>query len=264
MKKKHRTESFTLDVEFEDDVDEKDAKIFIQNVAKHISYLLSKDEVNPQNGFCYAELNLFDLEILNNNESVLHDKITVGEKSYFFKDRMSAIFSTIFQFQENQWNINSDVYDSIILDIYYEGLKANTVKSKFFHWFLILEFIEHSKIYKDNFSDLLFDKKELEGLAQNFEKESDKYNAIMNLKGRSKESRPSKLYKILQKIGTDKYQFREEEYNLEMSTIKKILECRNKLFHQGQDFDENLLWNHLFPIIRDIVEKFMKNPKIFD
>ena len=264
--KNQRTESFTLDVDFEDDVDEKDAQIFIQNVARHISYLLAKDEVNPQNGFCYAELNLFDLEILKNNENVFGDKINVGEKSFFVRHSMSLVISTVLQFNKNQWNINSDAYNSIILDIYYEGLKANTVKAKFFHWFLILEFIEHSAACKRNFFEPLFMEEELDSLAKNFKKDSDKYNAILNLKNRTKDSRANKLYQMLKNIGIDKYTLREIEkpHTLEISQIQKIIDCRNKLFHKGQDFDEKLLWDHLFPLIRDIVEKFMENPKIFD
>ena len=73
--KNYRTERFILEVEFKNDIDEKELKTFIQNVARHISYLLAKYEVTPQNGFCYAELNLFDLEIWKNKENVCWRKI---------------------------------------------------------------------------------------------------------------------------------------------------------------------------------------------
>ena len=235
------TRSVDVNCKFKDDLVIEEIVKFAKKIESYITLLFAKFENNPQNGLCYAEIN--------------------WETAKRWSMKISQVMKPFCN--QEQWNID-DEYDHIIFSSYYEGIKANNVKSKYFHWFLILESLEKSKAYQNHFKERLFEESELERLAQEFKGNDDKYNAIMNLKGRTLKSRSEKLYEMLQLLGISSYHFEEAEHNLSKKLLKKIIDCRNNLFHQGKQFDENLLWRRLFPIVRTVVEALLQNPNFLD
>ena len=128
------TKSFLLDIEIKNNVTPTECIIFLQNLAKHFTILLSQHEENPANGFVYAEIDLFRLQMKNSIHATTHTLDISGS--------VSTILTSHFSFSENQWNIDGTIYSSLIMNSYYDGIKANEIKSKFFHWFLILEYLE--------------------------------------------------------------------------------------------------------------------------
>ena len=86
----------------------------------------------------------------------------------------------------------------------------------------------------------------------------------MNLKSRYKKTRADRLCGILKDLGLNTYQFQDKAFILSQKTLKTIINYRNGLFHKSTQLDESLVWNHLYPIVREIVGIFIKNPKILE
>lgn len=231
------TKSVTINCKFKDDlvidkevvgkeVSDKDELIvgkvvkFAKKLESYLSLLFARFEVNPQNGLCYAEIDWETAKITGFCNSKIPRRWSMKTS------QISELFWT-----QEQWNIDGEC-DHIIFSSYYEGIRANKVKSKYFHWFLILESLEKSKAYKKRF-------------------------------GKSK-ARCEKLCEFLQLMEIGKYHFQNEEHTLSKEILDEIRKHRNNLFHEGEQCNEQLLWHHLFPIVRTIVDVLIKNPNFLE
>lgn len=223
---------------------------FARKVESYFTLLLARKNVDPQSGFNYAEVDWLNFCTTNSFNNKVIRTTLLG--------KMTAQL----ELNREQWNVTNE-YDDVIFSNYYDGLRANSCISKYFHWFLIIEVIEHSNRYKREFTELLFEASELDAIAKQF-KSNAKSEAIKSLKGRTKKSRKRKLYEILQTIGVNEYSIYDEKYCLTLETVNKIIEYRNSLFHRGGKFDERFIWYHFFPIVREIVTLLLNNPKLLD
>lgn len=171
--------------------------------------MLSNSDVNPQSGFSYAEVDWFQFNPIElDNYSLQNARIYT-----------SSTWTKIVTFNKEQWNIENE-YNNVIFDNYYDGIRATHCKSKYFHWFLIIEVIERSKLYQRKFQEKLFDADELEAIAKQFENDKTKREAILGLTGRTKKQRAAKLHELLREIGVGSYQFRDEKHELSLETVK--------------------------------------------
>ena len=247
------TEKIQCDLEIENDI-EADARIeFMTNFGRFLTFVVSQYEENPQNGFTYFEVDWLTYHSYKPNE---------GRYAPYHTTMKMTMTSRI-PWDVIQWDATViDECIEVIFNNYYNGIKANDFKSKYFHWFLILEAIEKSDAYKRAFAERLFDKTELEDIAKKFKKGTAKYNAIMNLKDRLMQSRKERLYKMLLKMGVQTYRLFEKDFTLSVDTVEQIIRYRNELFHEGGANDEWFVWRHLFPIVRTVIELLMKNPNL--
>lgn len=171
--------------------------------------MLANSDVNPQSGFSYAEVDWLHFNPRETNSSSLQDVWII----------MSSAMTKIIEFNKEQWNIENE-YSNVIFDNYYDGIRATHCKSKYFHWFLIIEVIKRSKLYKRKFQEKLFDADELKAIAKQFENDKTKREAILGLTGRTKKQRAAKLHELLREIGVGSYQFRDEKHELSLETVK--------------------------------------------
>ena len=247
------TEKIQCDLEIENDIEE-DARIaFMKNFVRFLTFFISQYEENPQNGFTYFEVDWLTYHSYKPNEG----------RYAPYHTTMKMTMTSVITWDAIQWDATViDEYIDVIFNNYYNGIKTNDFKSKYFHWFLILEAIEKSDAYKRAFVARLFDKIELEDIAKKFKTGDAKYNAIMNLKDRLMLPRKERLYKMLLKMGVQTYRSFEEDVTLSVDTVEKIIRYRNELFHEGGANDEWFVWRHLFPIVRTVIELLMKNPNL--
>lgn len=244
------TEKFDFCFEVAKDMTKEESIDFARKVEGYFTLLLSRTNVNPQNGFNYAEVDWLNFYTTNS----FNDKV--------IRTTLLGNMTAQLELNREQWNVTNE-YDNVIFSNYYDGVKANSCISKYFHWFLIIEVIEHSNRYKQEFTELLFAASELDVIAKQF-KSKAKSEAIKSLKGRTEKSRKIKLYEILQAIGVNEYSIYDEKYCLTLETVNKIIEYRNSLFHRGEKFDEEFMWHHFFSIVREIVTLLLNNPKLLD
>ena len=244
------TEKFDFCFEMAKSMTREESIDFAQKVAGYFTLLLARKNVNPQSGFNYAEVDWLNFC----TASSFNDKVI----SMTLSGKMTAQL----ELNREQWNVTNE-YDNVIFSNYYDGIKANSCISKYFHWFLIIEVIEHSNRYKREFTELLFAASELDAIAKHFKSQA-KSDAIKNLKAKTVKSRKRKLYEILQAIGVNEYSAYGEKYCLSLETVSKIIEYRNSLFHRGEKFDEKFMWQHFFPIVREIVDLLLNNSNLLD
>lgn len=253
------TTKINLNFELAQDVTESESMSFARKVESYITLLLAKSDENPQSGFSYAEIDWLQFSSENTDSLIL--RRTLGIPSV--KMSVSGEMTKSLAFRKEEWNVENE-YNNLIFSNYYDGIKANHYASKYFHWFLIIEAIEHSELYKREFQERLFDSSELDAIAEQFNDNETKRNAITSLKSRTLMSRKEKLYTIFQKLGITAYHLHGEDHILSRETVTKIIEFRNSLFHQGEKLDEWFIWNDLFPIVRDIADLLIKNPNLLD
>ena len=244
------TEKFDFCFEVAKGMTREESIDFARKVESYFTLLLVRKNINPQSGFNYAEVDWLNFYTTNS----FNDKV--------IRTTLSGKITAQLELNREQWNVTNE-YDNVIFSNYYDGVKANSCISKYFHWFLIIEVIEHSNRYKREFTELLFAASELDAIAKQFKSQA-KSETIKSLKGRTEKSRKRKLYETLQAMGVNEYSIYDEKYYLTLETVNKIIEYRNSLFHCGEKFDEMFMWHHFFPIVREIVDLLLKNPNLLD
>lgn len=259
--KTNATKGFRVELRLEGNMSESCRVKFIEELESYLTLLLTRDEQNQHHGINYAEVNWRDYDtyvVEAGTENVFVDTVRM-------RDSCSMVTTRTFVLKDEQWNLDTEYKD--IFRNYYDGIKANYIKSKYFHWFLILEAIEYSELYKREHSERLFTASEMnmvEELANKFPSGSVKRSAILNLKTRTSKSRKDKLYETLCKIGVRDYLGSIETHEMNLDTVSRIIDFRNQLFHKSTNFDEALLWEHLFPIVRAVVELSVENSKLLE
>ncbi len=232
---------------------------FLKKVSEHLSFLINKKEDNPHYGTNFVELEWFEF------------KVTVDEESNeTFRDTMHisstlAISATRTIALDETEVLRSHYHE--VLRFYYDGLRAEHAKSKYFHWFLILEYLENSEKYKALFnSDKLFDKNEKDMIKKVANKMSDgvKKGAILNLLSRTKEFRNYKLFNLIQGLGITEVTLAGKSTEISEGMVKTIVDGRNSLFHSGEAFPEAALWGSLFPLVTQVVDIVSSNSTCLD
>jgi hypothetical protein len=239
---------------------------FLENVAEYISFLINKTENNPHYGNIFVKIEWLDFKVVPQCDDVIAsdethhvsviDRINISDAVTMSSTRTCRL-------SNNDWD---GISHNDLLRFYFDGLKAEHKKSKYFHWFLILECLEKSQKYKAMFNEKLFndfDEQQIRELAEKISSchDDSKKGALLGLLSRTKESRNAKLLKMLNGLNVNSYKsFGMVQCELVIPTVSKIVDGRNKLFHSGTTISDDVLWCHLFPIVTLVVEYVSKNP----
>lgn len=223
---------------------------FVEKIAEYLSFLINRDEKNPRYGNLFIKINWFNFSATSIREE--HDG---HHETVHISDSLSITSTRNLQLLEKDWR-NATYND--MLRFYFDGLRAEHEKSKYFHWFLILEYLENSKKYAYMFAhDKLFNEAEskiIEDAANNMS-DTTKKGAVKNLLSRTREFRSAKLLKFINAIGISDYSSNGKSVKLTEETLKAITKGRNAIFHSGSVFPDAALWNDLFPLATLIVEQ---------
>lgn len=256
---------FKVKVETFDLNDQNSQISYLNRLSNYFSFLASRDDCNAHYGTFYIKLNyksfkstpcdVEDYNFVDNTifiDSVLRldDHLSISMTRYvkLNKDKVKAI-----------------KYDSL-LEFYYNGLKAESEKSKFFNWFLIMESLEgcekYNRLFPTGTMFLENEIKQIRTFANNFS--DDKKSALLNVLSRTSEYRANKLLALLQSIELNEITYFEKNQSIDIEMIKKIIASRNKLFHRGTQFDKDVLWRILFPLVSAIVEKIISEEECLE
>jgi hypothetical protein len=243
-----------------DSLDQKEKQVgYLEMVAEYLSFFINRNERNPHYGNNFVQLEWFEFNVIPFQEEAepFHDVLHMTDSA--------AISSTRTVTLEKE-QVSRGIYHDL-LRFYFDGLRAEHKKSKYFHWFLILEFLENSEKYKALFnSNKLFDENETRQLIDIANKMSDgvKKGAVLNLLSRTKEFRNYKLFKMINVLGINSMNAFGKAQDISEESIKSIIEGRNALFHSGSDFPELTLWTNLFPLVTQVVEHMLYNQGCLD
>jgi hypothetical protein len=231
---------------------------FIEKAAEYLSFLINQNEKNPQYGNSYIKINWLDFlaTATPKPSSDIHERLGIS-------DTWSITSIRTLKVNEGNWQ---NALHGDILRFYFDGLRAEHKKSKYFHWFLVLEYLEKSKKYTQMFSlEKLFTDAESKIIEDAASKMGDniKKSAIKNLLSRTREFRSTKLLKFINEIGITSYTSNGGLVTPTEETIASITQGRNAIFHSGSSFPDDALWNDLFPLATAVVEQIvLKNISI--
>ncbi|WP_337073874.1 hypothetical protein [Aeromonas veronii] len=224
---------------------------YLEKITILLSSILGFKEKNPFYGTPFITLNLHSF----------HSRVegTSSETTLQLSDSLHLKSTANVKFSDFDF---SSIQDTELLNHYYNGLRAESGKSKFFHFFLILEILECSDLYKKMFpAGTLFDNNQKAEILKFADKFSGaQKSSLLNCLSRTEKFRNEKLLNILNKIGITTVDGVASQIILDQSTIKNITDARNKLFHKGEVFNENLLYYTLFPLVTQVVKKVLKDP----
>ncbi len=180
---------YMIELNLDDLPRDEDLVAFLNRFSKTLSFLINRENYDPHYGTIYVDIDLFQLTIATND-----DRWSVKDK---LKAKMREMVSTMLE--------QIDACDnSLLLDFYYEGLRTELEKSKFFHWFHVLEFLEESELYKRKFnSERLFSPEEvtqIKTLAKSMDSDR-KRGIITGVLRHTAKNREEKIFELLTDMG---------------------------------------------------------------
>ncbi len=232
---------------------------FLERASEYLSFLINKREKNPCYGTNFVELEWFELKTIPVQESnePFHDTLHISDALAISSTRTVTL---------DKDEVSRGSYHDI-LRFYYDGLRAGHAKSKYFHWFLILEYLENTERYRALFhSNKLFDENEQALLEEVADKMNNgvKRGAVLNLLSRTKEFRNYKLFNLIRGLGITKVALSGKSTEVSEEMIKTIVDGRNSLFHSGKAFPEAVLWGSLFPLVTQVVDLVSRSSTCLD
>ncbi|MDT3281735.1 hypothetical protein [Shewanella scandinavica] len=256
---------FKVKVESFDLNDKKTQASYLNKLASYLSFIAAKNEHNGRYGtpFIKINFNTFNEDVVDVANVSFKDNTLALNSVVKMTDALSITSMNSVKFNES--NVEEIHYNEL-LDYYYNGLKAESEKSKFFHWFLIVESLEGSKRYNELFpSGTMFaddEREKIELLANTLS--NDGKNTLLSVLTRTSEFRNQKLFKFLEELGISQLTSMMGIKPVTLETVKTVTVARNKLFHRGNEFPTNTLWFVLFPLATTIIEKIITDPTCLD
>lgn len=256
---------FSVKIESFDLKEQIDQVSYLNRLASYLSFVATKSELGGYYGTPFIKVH-FDTfsrkNIIVENENYIANTVSLNS---FVEMTDSLLIKSINGVKFNNSNVINIHYNEV-LDYYYNGLRAESEKSKFFHWFLIVEYLEGSNLYSKLFpSGTMFSEDESDSiryLACKFS--NDKKNALLSVLTRTSEFRNQKLFKLLSHLGMTQLASVKGEKPITIDVIKSVTTSRNKLFHRGNEFPSDVLWFVLFPLVTIITEKIIQNSNCID
>lgn len=228
---------------------------YLDKAVEFISFVANRNEPNPHYGNNYARI------IFGSFSAVQIDDFGKSLNGNYHISASCELTSNRIVRLNDEPSLNGCYHE--IIRLYFNGLTEGNKKSKYFHWFLVLEVLEGSTKYKKMFgADKLFNEQEeykIKNLANALDLNVKK-NAILGLLSRTKYSRVEKLLQLLEELGITSTFSCGQTTSITSNTIKIIVHGRNALFHTGSDFPEEVLWWNLFPLVTQVVECVSRDP----
>lgn len=248
-----RGEGYNATVYSEELRSEREQLRFLTELFDVLSVLVAEKERSPEHGTVAIESDWFEFV-----SEAFGDNGIDGSRVRIRDSLQTEVLRTI--------EINAEFMARArwlsVATFYFDGLKAGLKTSKFFHWFLVLEFVEGSEKYAKMFQEKLFDGSErvaLEKFARTLSSDNAR-SSVLALKSKTRLGRSRKLVQILASIGITRVLRSGVSVVIDEKMIMRLTVGRGALFHSGETFDDAMLWTELFPIASQIVMTLLANP----
>ncbi|OZI21305.1 hypothetical protein CAL26_28175 [Bordetella genomosp. 9] len=235
-------------VAMSEEIDIHDAASFVESFASFTTYLLS---FNQNHLYGSPFIDVAYGEFYRDNGDGLRDHLELRVTRRFEIDRLPLNVPELHE----------------LVHFFFLGMQSNNVKAKYFNLFLILEALEASPLGRSMYADgTLFTENDKLLIRDAAYKLGDQRKTAVILRALSQTDDPRhvKLSGILHKLGISQFQCLAGQPAVPVtpSTIKELIQVRNRLFHKGNAIDENLLWGTLIPITRRVVTALLENPSV--
>lgn len=235
-------------VEFSREIDIEQAEYFVESFASFLTYQLSLNW-NHAYGSPFVDVNYS--EFYRDNGDGFRDHLNLNITRKFSLEHLP--------------NAVSDLHE--LVQFYFLGMQSNNVKAKFFNLFLILESIEKSPFAQAMYANgTLFSEAETNAIRELASTMSERRgNMLTSVLRHTEEPRHVKLSEALHLLGVATFCVHgSTSTDVTPELIKGIIGARNKLFHRGSAFDENLLWGTLIPLTRQVISRLLEQPDALD
>ncbi len=234
---------------------------YLAKLTSYLSFVIAKTECNGHYGTPFIKIKyetFHSTPIEVSHHEIIENRFAL-ESVVGISERISLAMNVSVRFSnENVRRISHHE----LLTYYYNGLKAESEKSKFFHWFLIIEYLEGCARYKEMFPDgTLFSEQEkvqIKALADTLS--VGKKSVLLSLLTRTSEYRNSKLLQFISALGILNLEFMGRTISVTIDSVSRITSVRNKLVHKGSEFPADTLWTTLFPLVSQVVERAIETP----
>jgi len=223
--------------------------------AKVASVGLAKNEKNQSNScpFFTIDWKTYKEEPVKNMDKEHETQNLLLSDFIQIKDYLSIKLTRNIELKDIHEFIHCKKNYSFDVELFYHGLMANNAKSKFFHFFTIIELLEGSGDFRKQFDgDLLFSTEEINDIKYFGDKFHDRkkkhIHKILNI---TKMNREEKLFLYLQGLNLECINSKQ----IVIKDIENIISQRNKLYHGSKFFDSNIVYGKLFPLVREIIIK---------
>jgi hypothetical protein len=242
-----KDDNFVIIISIHESINHQQIKFLLLSIAQQISFFinLSEQAVNPHHGTFYVDVDLFNVKIENLSANDFQAKIGM-------QSGVNFDFASI--------PLKSTKYQELI-EFFYEGTRSELPKSKYFHWFLILQYLEYSKKYREQFrqAEHVFSAHEQVRIKKIAEKCRSKRKKDLILKivqpQHTLKTRAGKLYEfIVDTLNINSFKVGLKTEKINEQAISEIVKTRNNLFHSGVSFNEAILWSKLYPLIVEILK----------
>ena len=235
-------------VEFSCEIDIEDAEYFVESFASFLTYQLSLNWSHAY-GSPFVDVNYG--EFYRDNGDGFRDHLNLNITRKFSLEHLP--------------NSVPDLHE--LVQFYFLGMQSNNVKAKFFNLFLILESVEKSPLAQSMYANgTLFSEAETDAITELASKMSERPgNMLTSVLRHTEEPRHVKLSAALHQLGVATFCVHgTTATDVTPELIKQIIGARNKLFHRGSTFDENLLWGTLIPLTRQVISRLLEQPDALD
>jgi hypothetical protein len=248
-------EKIVSSIDVENVFPEKEIKKYFEQEAQVASLAVAKNEKNSIDGCPYFTVNWTSLNIktIPNVATNHKKKLMFVEDSLSMREYFSMKSTRTIQLEEVKKYLDNINNYSFLVESFYHGLMSNNNKSKYFNFFVIIEHIENSSKFRNSFKeDLLFNEEE-KYIICNFIKQfgEHKKSILANILTKTRLSRKEKLFRYLSGLHLPCI----DSYQIKLEDIDNIIDQRNKLFHSSEKFNLNILYDKLFPLVKEIVIK---------
>jgi hypothetical protein len=238
---------------FPDNYPKNKIKDYFEHEAQIASLALAKDECNQASGCLYFTIDWNSLQTEYVKNGQYQDNDLIFEENIHIREFIDMVaIRNIEKTEIDRFLVKRDNY-SFLIESFYFGLISNNDKSKFFNFFIVLEYLENSENYKHLFdNDRLFTKDEQTEIINFADHFDDRKKGILHEYLRhTNKSRKEKLFDYLSTMNINCITSGE----IVLSDINDIITQRNKLFHSSEKFSQPILYMKLFPLVKEIVVK---------
>jgi|GEM_PF-1660928 len=245
-----KLDEYLLKVTGKQQLNEPTALELASTLELHLTFLLNRQNPNPHYGTFFVRLDLQDFRSLR-----------VGSGLHI-TDSLAIRTEGRYQTELDDWK---NIAQSDLLEYYAEGSRTSESKSKYFQWFRIIEMLEGSTRYRNRMGwTQLFSGAEqnLLGAIADFLGNERKRAIIRSMFSRTTQARHEKLALFLSELGITEYIVGGNRTPVSPEKLNEIIQARNNLFHAGSNFDEKILWQHLFPLVTAIANAAHMKPLV--
>jgi hypothetical protein len=220
---------------------------FLQDLAISLSVSIASRQLDAYYGVLFVEISLAEVKHIRSSSAgglYLTEAITMESTN---PQPLSA-------------KILEGLKSSPLAEIFVDGMRAPDAKSKFIHWFVMVEELERCSEF-DPLFERLFSSDQIHAVVSSGRLtvvQVDRFKGWANGRNLTLQGRVEKLRMIFEEIGITTLKTINGPVAVTTELLKSLVEQRNKVAHRGSKIDVTAVYTVLFALSREALAYLMK------